>query len=160
MISAATVPHTGSLSRKLRTGSWSKADLNLRDPSSVGRIFIGFGAFRHGRRLSKSSLSEQYRRIMDCSKLPLTIEGHADVSGFASATKKCGQFIARGIETRIHEAESRGLGGLNPVRSASQSGFCAALRRPAESRYRSHDVPRTARALHSRLRRFFQSSLC
>ena len=34
---------------------------------------------------------------------PLTIEGHAEVTNYASATKNCSQFIARGIETTIHD---------------------------------------------------------
>ena len=46
------------------------------------------------------------------------------MTGLRVRYQKVRQFVARAIETRIHEAESRGLEGSNPVCSASQAGFC------------------------------------
>jgi hypothetical protein len=71
--------------RKSQTGCWSGLDLNLRAPSSRPLVMVSRVSlprrFRHGRRLTKSSLSEEYRRIMACSKLPPHHRRAAGVTG-------------------------------------------------------------------------------
>jgi hypothetical protein len=112
--------------RRLAAGSGM--DLNFRAPSSRPSCggqphFHFFGT--SGRARPREIIVE--RRVPPHYGLlenpGLTIEGHADMTGLASVTKKYGQFIARGIgdhgTRRLNRSVSR---GSNPVRSTSQAG--------------------------------------
>ena len=58
--------------------------------------------FRHGRGLAKSSLSEEYRGTMAWLETPASpSKGMPSRPDYASATKKCGQFLPEGLQ--IHD---------------------------------------------------------
>ena len=57
--------------------------------------FHSFGASGTGA-AREIIIEQEYRRIMVCSKLPLTIDGHADGTGLRVRYQKCGQFVVSG----------------------------------------------------------------
>src|SRR5437016_4252860 len=82
--------------------------------------------FRHRRGLAKLSLSEEHRSVVFAQNSRTHHRRHADVTGLRGAIKAASSLPA-GLRPRSTTAQSKGLEGSNPVRSTSQTGFCAAL---------------------------------